>query len=220
MIGRRLALFSLLLLLGGCASSSGQVQVENVLIIGDSISIGYTPAVTKILENVARVRRPEDNTRDTRAGLKHLDRWLGDTRWDVIHFNWGLHDLCYRHPESTAYGHRDKINGTISVPLDEYKANLEELVRRLQQTGARLIWANTTLVSEGEVGRFTGDDAAYNRAAQEIMDRHGINVNDLYSLTSRFDPSLFVRPGDVHYTKEGYDIIATQVADNIRSAID
>ncbi len=210
-----------LLMLGSSfAAQSDQHQLRNVLIIGDSVSIGYTPAVTEILEDVAHVQRPDENARDTRTGLRNLDRWLGDTQWDVIHFNWGLHDLCYRHPESTATGRRDKINGTISVPLPEYKTNLEELVRRLQRTGARLIWANTTIVPGGEVGRIVGDDQDYNHAAREIMDRHGITVNDLHSLTTRFDPSLFVAAGDVHYTEEGYVAIAAQVAEKIRIALD
>lgn len=194
-------------------------ELPNVLIIGDSISIGYTPKVREILAGVAIVQRPDANTGDTRKGLKNLDRWLGDTQWDVIHFNWGLHDLCYRHPDSTALGRRDKINGTISVPLDEYKLNLEDLVRQLEHSGALLIWANTTLVPDGEVGRVPGDDLRYNRAAADIMERHEIALDDLHTLTSEFDPSLFKGPGDVHYTDEGYAVIAAQVAEQIRLAL-
>lgn len=38
------------------------------------------------------------NCGDTRSGIKNLDRWLGTNHWDVIHFNWGLWDLCCRTP--------------------------------------------------------------------------------------------------------------------------
>ncbi len=46
---------------------------------------------------------------------------------DVIHFNWGLHDLCYRHPEATVNGNRDEVRDTISMPLEDDRANREEL---------------------------------------------------------------------------------------------
>ena len=51
----------------------------------------------------------------TRFGLARLEQWLGDERWDVIHFNWGLHDLCWRHPESKVQGYRDKVRGKLTT---------------------------------------------------------------------------------------------------------
>src|SRR5262245_3404417 len=48
------------------------VQVEEdprlprVLLIGDSISMGYTPAVRKLLEGKANVQHPPENCRSTR----------------------------------------------------------------------------------------------------------------------------------------------------------
>jgi lysophospholipase L1-like esterase len=194
-------------------------KLHNVLIIGDSISIGYTPKVRGRLMGLADVHRPTVNSRDTRMGLKHLDGWLGQTQWDVIHFNWGLHDLCYRHPDSTTPGHRDKINGTISVSIDEYKLNLESLVQQLVATDALLIWANTTIVPHGEIGRISGDELTYNRAATDIMKRYEITTNDLFTLTSKLDESFFKGPGDVHYTEDGYDLIATQVTEHVIRAL-
>jgi lysophospholipase L1-like esterase len=193
--------------------------LPNVLLIGDSISIGYTPPVRTLLEGIANVERPGTNCGDTRSGLNGLQRWLGTTKWDVIHFNWGLHDLCYRNPESTQQGNRDKINGTIAVPLEEYKTNLEMLVQQLEQTGAALIWAGTTRVPENEAGRFVGDDVKYNAAAEEIMKRHNIAIDDLYALTAGFDPSLCSGPGDVHFNKNGSDKLAEQVAKEITKAL-
>jgi hypothetical protein len=49
-----------------------------------------------------------------------------------------LHELCYRHPDAKVYGHRDKVKGAISVPLEEYERNLDKLVRQLEQTGTAL----------------------------------------------------------------------------------
>jgi hypothetical protein len=203
-------------------------DLPNVLIIGDSISIGYTQEVRQLLEGKANVLRPmrkvgtkrkRVNCRDTRFGLENLENWLGDSQWDVIHFNWGLHDLCYRNPQAKNPRQRDKINGRISVPLAQYQDNLEQLVVRLKSTGAVLIWASTTFVPEGEIGRFAGDEQKYNDKARLVMAKHGIAVNDLHVLTSNFENTLFRGPGDVHYTKEGSRIIAAQVAENIEQAL-
>ena len=186
-------------------------KLPNVLILGDSISIGYTRQVRKGLEGKANVFRAKANCGDTPRGLEHIDKWLGDKKWDVIHFNWGLWDLCYRNPESKAQGRRDKKNGTLSTPLPEYEKNLEKLVIRLKKTGATLIWASTTVVPEGEVGRFVGDDVKYNTAAARVMKKHNVAINDLHKLSASFPPEMFTKPGDVHYKPEGSAKLAEQV---------
>ena len=65
--------------------------LPRVLLIGDSISIGYTAHVRAMLKGVANVHRPLTNCGPTTRGLENIDAWLGDGKWDVIHFNWGLH---------------------------------------------------------------------------------------------------------------------------------
>src|ERR1044072_2662283 len=114
-----------------------QPGLPRVLLIGDSISIGYTTTVRKLLAGKANVHRIPENGADTANGLKKLDDWLGDSRWDVIHFNWGLHDL------------KDTPDGSRQVPIEAYERNLATLVARLKKTGARLIWASTTPVPDG-----------------------------------------------------------------------
>ncbi len=195
-----------------------QAGLPNVLIIGDSISIGYTQPVIEQLKSVANVQRVKSNGGDTQRGLQSLHVWLGRTQWDVIHFNWGLHDLCYRHPQSKVYGKRDKVKGTIAVPLEQYGKNLEALVLQLQQTDATLIWASTTLVPQGEAGRVVGDDVKYNAVAGKIMKKHGIAINDLHALTVSFGGEYSL-PGDVHYNKAGSTQLAEQVAESIKQEL-
>jgi len=201
-------------------------KLPTVLIIGDSISISYTRAVRRKFEGKANVLRPmrsdgkgADNCGDTIIGLANIDRWLGNQKWDVIHFNWGLWDLCYRHPESKSQGHRDKVKGHQSVPPMDYEQNLEKLISRLQQTGAKLIWASTTVVPEGEPGRFVGDDQKYNEIAARVMKRHQIPINDLHSLSTTFTPDMFAGPGDVHFSRRGVSKLADQVAEKIATAL-
>jgi hypothetical protein len=201
-------------------------KLPNVLLIGDSISIGYTRAVRRLLQNEANVQRPLNERRDgpsncgpTPRGLESLAEWLGDAKWDAIHFNWGLHDLCYRNPKATAQGNRDKVNGKQAVPVDEYRRNLEELVARLKATGAKLVWASTTIVPDGEAGRFVGDDVNYNEAAAEVMARHGIPTDDLHAVSKAFGPELFAGPGNVHFSLEGYERLAESVVLSLREAL-
>jgi len=199
--------------------SSQETDLPKVLIIGDSISIGYTPHVKKILKGKAVVIHHKGNAQHTSTGLKKLDSWLGDTEWDVIHFNWGLWDLCYRNPTSKAQGNRDKANGKVTSTLELYNKNLEQLVTRLKKTNAKLIWAHTTIVPDKEAGRIVGDDKKYNDLATKIMKKHGVTINDLHSLTKDFSPDLFAGAGDVHYKQDGYKKIGQQVAGSIQKAI-
>jgi lysophospholipase L1-like esterase len=198
---------------------AAEAPLPKVLIIGDSISIGYTKLVTDALKGKAIVTRPKANCADTRAGLKNLDKWLEGGPWQVIHFNWGLWDLCYRNPESKIQGNRDKVNGKLAVPLEEYEKNLETLVKRLEKTGATLIFANTTVVPEGEAGRIVGDDVKYNQAAARVMNKHGILIDDLHATTKAFGPEMFIEPGNVHYQPAGYAKLAAQVVSKIESVL-
>ena len=200
--------------------------LPNVLLIGDSISIAYTRQVRAFFRGKANVYRPMTadgikpaNCGDTRMGLAGLEEWLTGHDWQVIHFNWGLWDLCYRNPASQTHGNRDKINGKLSVPLDEYGRNLEHLVVRLKKTGAILTWASTTAVPEGEPGRFAGDEVKYNHVAAAVMARHHVLVNDLHALSEAMPPENFRGPTDVHFTVNGSEKLARQVASQIDRAL-
>ncbi|MCE9520224.1 MAG: SGNH/GDSL hydrolase family protein [Verrucomicrobia bacterium] len=205
----------------GMKAAPGKVDssLPNVLILGDSISIAYTVEVREGLAGKANLFRPKDNCGDTHAGLDNLTKWLGSNKWDVIHFNWGLHDLCYRNPKADNQGHRDKVNGKQSVPPADYEKNLEELVTRLKATGASLIWASTTVVPENEVGRFVGDDLKYNAIAAKIMERHSIPTDDLYAVSKSFGGKHSASPGNVHFKPEGSTLLAKQVVASIETAL-
>jgi len=182
-------------------------SLPRVLLIGDSISIGYTLPTRKLLEGKANVYRIPTNGGPTIHGLANLKKWLGDKKWDVIHFNWGLHDLKM-----------DK--GVHQVPIDQYEKNLAELIKQMKATGARLIWASTTPVPEGKVNppRKDSDVVAYNKVAKKIMDANGIAIDDLYTFAL---PRLkeIQLPANVHFTAEGSVALAREVASAIEKAL-
>ena len=203
-------------------------KLPRVLIIGDSISIGYTPHLRRLLKGVSVVYHNQGNGGPTSRGLANLDKWLsvgdknkgsakGDGRgkWDVIHFNFGLHDLKYLDNK----GKRVKPPaGHKQVPIKQYVRNLERLVIRLKKTGARLIFATTTPVPDGAAYRIQGDSVIYNRAALKVMGKHRIPVDDLYS-AAKSRLSKIQRPHNVHYTRQGYAFLAKQVAEVIKKQL-
>ncbi len=216
-------LFLVPLLLLGCATDGQKAKKPNpayakvfdhpsrpnVLIIGDSISIGYTLPVREMLEGMADVFRIPENGGPTTRGLEKFDEWIGCGCYDVVHFNWGLHDLKFMD------------DGERQVSLDEYERNLTVLVHRLSETGAKLIWANTTPVPEGGVKpkRIPSDVLKYNAVAAEIMQRRGVIINDLYSFSNeRLDK--IQQPVNVHFTQEGSYELGAQVAEAILNALD
>lgn len=189
--------------------------LPRVLLIGDSISIGYTLPTRELLAGKANVHRIPTNGGPTTRGLDQIDAWLGDQHWDVIHFNWGLHDLKYI---DSSGGLTDVAAGQIQVPLDVYRKNLQTLTQRLKQTGATLIWCSTTPVPKGAKGRTPGDEVRYNEAALEVMRAEGVAVDDLYAF-ARPRLAEIGKPADVHYTSEGSKVLATQVAASIEAAL-
>ncbi|GIW92364.1 MAG: hypothetical protein KatS3mg110_0405 [Pirellulaceae bacterium] len=204
---------------------SGQ-ELPRILILGDSISIGYTPYVQELLASEAVVLRPmlddkrPENCQGTTYGLQHLDRWLesGGGRWDVIHFNFGLHDLKRVDP-TTGRNSNDPDDPRQAEP-DVYARQLEAIVQRLKKTGAKLIFATTTPVPEGKVTpwRDASDPPRYNELARQVMARHNVEVNDLYGAVL---PRLheLQRPANVHFTEKGSRFLAEHVATAIRKAL-
>jgi lysophospholipase L1-like esterase len=186
------------------AASAQDAALPNVLLIGDSISAGYTPAVTRLLQGQANVVRGAGAGGPTTAGIEKLSAILAGRKWAVIHFNWGLHDI------------KLQPDGEHQVPLPQYEANLKTLLAEMRKTGARLVWASTTPVPEGKQGppRKKGDEVAYNEAALKLVTAAGAAVDDLYGFALPRLGSM-QRPLNVHYTDAGYEQLGKQVADTI-----
>lgn len=182
--------------------------LPRVLLIGDSISIDYTLPVRELLAGSANVHRPTENCGPTSLGVEKLDEWLGDGKWDVIHFNFGLHDI------------RRMDDGSRRVEPATYEENLRIIVARLKQTGAKLIWAHTTPFPNGRLYpiRILEDVGLYNSIAERVMKENGVAINDLYAFAL---PRLaeLQRPNNVHFTPKGSRALAQQVVAKIREAL-
>jgi acyl-CoA thioesterase-1 len=190
-------------------------KLPRVFLIGDSISIGYTLPVRELLRGKANVHRPPVNSSSSNIGLRYLDRWLGEGKWDVIHFNFGLHDLKYIDDKGTLVSpEKGKQVSTIA----HYQENLRAISQRLKKTGARVIWGAVTPVPQGTTGRVAGDELRYNEAAAQVMREEGIAINDLHAVAMK-DIATYQLPRNVHFTKEGSQALAEAVAAQIEKAL-
>ena len=181
--------------------------LPRVLLLGDSISMGYTLAVRTQLAGRANVHRPAENCGDSARGVASLDKWLGQGKWDVIHFNFGLHDLKYL-DAAGQLAPPDK--GRQVHSLAQYEANLRAIVARLKKTGAKLVCATTTPVPAGSQGRVADDAIKYNAVAVRVMKELGVAINDLHAFV-RPRLAQLQRPANVHFTDDGSAQLATVV---------
>ena len=175
-------------------------KLPRVLLIGDSVSRGYTLPARVALERKANVHRAPENCGPTANGIKKMDVWLGEGKWDVIHFNFGIHD---RKTSAKDYGDR-----------------LELIVKQLKATGAKLIWARTTPIPPDtkDGPEATTSIIEKNRIAADIMKKNMVHVNDLFDFITP-QLSKVQNPMDVHFKGEGYDMLGRQVALKIEQVL-
>jgi lysophospholipase L1-like esterase len=188
-----------------------------VVLVGDSIRIGYAPVVAEKLKGLAEVVSPAENGGDSGNVLKHLDEWVIRHDPAVVHFNAGLHDLK-----------TDPKTGAKQVGPDDYKKNLAEIVRRLErETSARLVFATTTPVidertrNKNPFVRNEADVEAYNRAAREVVaSSPAVVVDDLHATVMGLGPASALVADGVHFTPEARQAQGEQVARVVREAIE
>jgi lysophospholipase L1-like esterase len=167
--------------------------LPRVLLIGDSISRSYTMDVRHTLAGKANVHRAPANCGSTDSGLKNMPVWLGSGKWDVIVFNFAIHDRAKK-PEL-------------------YAANLEKVISLLEKTGAKLVWARTTPF-QGKGSKNVDDSPALNTASDEVMKQHGIPVIDLHAAVSGVVATA--RSADhCHFNEAGIKLLAAEVVKTI-----
>ncbi len=192
-------------------------ELPNVLILGDSISIAYTLKVREHLKSRANVFRPHigngekaENCQGTTLALQKIDDWLAGQKWDVIHFNWGLHDL--KHVRAETGRNSNSFDDPQQASPETYKENLTALVGKLKATGAKLIFATTTPYPDGvKPARLPANAKVYNDIAVKIMSANGIEVNDLYALCEGQLDKL-QHPKNVHFNRAGQELQGKAVA--------
>ena len=179
------------------------------ILVGDSIRKGYQPFVTSRLDGRAQIRGPEQNGGDSNNVKEHIDSWILQMQADVLHLNCGLHDLRLREE-----GYQ--------VPKEDYVRNLHEIIGRLRSKwDGTIIWATTTPVIDERHQKVKGFDRherdvlRYNESALAVMREHEVPVNDLHEVVERTGAAHVLGQDGVHFTEEGYRLLAKAVASSI-----
>ena len=185
---------------------------KKVVLVGDSIRIGYEGVVRAQLNGVAEVVSAEQNGGDSRRVLESVEAWAVSEAPDVVHVNCGLHDL------NTPFD-----TGEARVPLAEYKQNVMQILEALKAgIKGTVIWAYTTPVNQTwhherkPFDRFEADVLAYNSEAVSVCDSLGIVTNDLYAVVMEAGRDDLLGPDGVHFGEEGYRVLGEAAAKAIR----
>ena len=176
--------------------------LPNVLMVGDSITRAYYSAVAKALEGKANVYylATSCSVGDERLRPQIADyyRMIG-VRFDVVHFNNGMHGWGYTE--------------------EEYRRYFPELIAAVRAGApkAKLVWATVTPVRKDKEGGATNARIEErNRIAGEFVAKAGIPTDDQHALMMAHQD---LHADDVHYTAEGSEIQGRQVAESVEKAL-
>lgn len=190
-------------------------NMKNVILIGDSIRLGYEETVRSRLAGLADVWAPTENGGTSKNVLAHLDEWVLARSVDLVHLNCGLHDMKKEFDTDTA-----------KVPLNDYAQNVRYILERLRdETEARVAWASITPVNEEwhhrikGFDRFESDVQVYNAAASAIADELGIVVNDLFSIITTAGRDDLLLEDGVHFKPEGCTLLGESVANYVKGLL-
>lgn len=175
-------------------------MMKKVLLLGDSIRLSYQPLVKEKLSNVAEVVGPDDNCRFAKYTLWCVNAWLEEFgKPDVIHWNNGIWDI---------YHHNERIG--IFTSLEEYKRDISKILTELRTTGAKIIWASTTSVDDGNGYSRNADIDIYNKEIEAFMLDEKIEINDLNKLVKE-NSAAFMGEDKLHLNEQGKQACADAV---------
>jgi len=219
-------------------STAPVADLPNVLVLGDSISMGYTPFLKKRLADVANVSRPACNCGATQFFLRErggMRDWVGTNDWRAIVVNCGIWDICYMKGDALDVDHfwgvdeeLEKLppleRGTairargyrVRTPAPEYRANLRKILAYLKSTGAMVVFALTTPVPAYQYDDRCGLFRVYNELAAEVCAELGVETVDLYAVGER---NYGHQPDKVHYDGVGNDALAAEIERTLRRVV-
>ena len=222
------------------SSAEAVKDIPKVLVLGDSISMGYTPFLKRQLMGVADVRRPRCNCGATQFYLRErggMKDWVGTNRWDVITVNAGIWDICYMKGSATGCDHYwgpgknkelaklapiprgtaiRKLGYRVRTPILEYMANLRKILTYLKSTGATVIFPLTTPAVGYQVDDRCGLFRVYNEVAQAVCDELGVKTLDFYALAEEDYSRIY---DGAHFNEAGSGILASALSKEIVKAL-
>lgn len=181
-----------------------QEKVPQVLFLGDQVHVTIVQAAAKELGGKVRIHFPPvGSANDSGTALAKIGSLLGETKWDIIYFNFGIGDLFYKDPATREIRIMTKDAGGVRVSTPEqYEKQLDALVQRLKTTKAKLIWGSTTPMAKANNLFDANSEIEYNTIAARVMAKHKVPVVDLHGyIMAQFKPDD-KHPPYTQYAKE------------------
>jgi hypothetical protein len=190
--------------------------MKNLLLLGDSIRMGYDSYVQEKLTGRMNVFYPEENCRFSSYIVRNLTEWkkklaCGDDV-DLIHWNAGLWDDLIM------------LDGKHLVDIETYKENVARIcdIMKILFPTAKMIFATSTPVQEelflGEMKRYNRDTERYNAEAVSVVEKYGVEINDLYSVVKGCPKECYSDLTHL-YTEQGTKLVADQVIRTIAQTL-
>lgn len=187
-------------------SHANETNLPRVLLIGDSIAREYYPEVEKRLTGKAFVARlATSRFAADPVLLNEIELVLDQAKFDVIHFNNGMHG--WQHSEA------------------EYEKALPKFIKtiRAHAPKARLIWATTTPLRDGKGVTYDtkaeySDEriVARNELSAELVAAQKIPTDDLNAAV-RGHPEF--HSDNVHFNGQGVQVLAAQVSEAVEKLL-
>ena len=160
--------------------------MKKIVLLGDSIRMGYDKYVKEALEGVAEVYYPSENCKFSQYMLRFVHEWKKKGEWpddvDLVHWNAGLWDVMEMRgdPPFSSPAHYEDMIGRIDRRL------------RFLFPKAKLVFATSTAVREegykGGARRHNAIIEQYNEVALGALANTDTVINDLYAHTKNVPP--------------------------------
>ncbi len=175
-------------------------DLPRVLLVGDSICNGYQGRVRELLKGKMNVSYWISSYCVTSAAyLPLLTVYLEEAKYDVIHFNNGLHSL-----------------GTPTAAYEKGVRRVFQLIRE-KQPDAKLVWCTSTpLTNEVKTAKCRALNVA---AAKVVAELGGIETDDLFSLLDPLDRTANWSD-EYHHREAVQKKEAAQVTASVLSALE
>ena len=207
--------------------------MKKIVLLGDSIRMGYDSFVQKKLTGRAELFFPEENGRFIQFTLRTLSDWAGELQWpsdvDVVHWNNGLWDCLHLNSGGNICADGEAAGESIKTeavdqqytyekdpltPPEFYRYFLVRTYRRIRQLfpSAAIVFATTTPVIEEQATwafRSNEEIDQYNRIARETLLPLGVKINELGEF-ARINCHHLHRDW-VHYNDKGCSLMADEI---------
>lgn len=192
-------------------------KLPRILIIGDSISMGYRPHITEHFKGKANVDYWTIGYKSMQGANSPMERALkgvlSQGPYDAVTFNFGLH--YWGKPERS--------------PEDKHIPWMTKIVELMQKTSPKtdFIWIRTTpwrTVPAPEPRTLDPKKneriIKFNKMTDEVMDKHGIPQVDLYSLCIKQLQTIKKGTKDaLHWGRENSKLMAVEINKEIEKAL-